>query len=261
MPLAGHEGAVETQTDETTQAAHEEARAESEGMVTGQPGNQTPGATPPITAGAAFTGAGTGKRPQLTKTEKDLAELDNIFTYHAPHGTQTMRYEHLRTMAKMFSRSILNNCPPSRERSLALTSVQQTVMWANAGIAINEPAPEVSVFAQDLKVDRIARACHEANRAYCQSLGDDSQAPWDDAPEWQKLSARLGVEAILRNPETTPEQSHIGWFQQKVADGWVYGAVKDPVAKTHPCLVPYTDLPAEQRMKDVLFGLVVRALA
>jgi hypothetical protein len=39
-------------------------------------------------------------------------------------------------------------------------------------------------------IDQVARVCHEANRAYCQTLGDNSQPAWDDAPEWQKDSAR-----------------------------------------------------------------------
>jgi hypothetical protein len=65
-------------------------------------------------------------------------DLDNIFTYHAPHGDQTTRYAILRNQAKAFAHDIERECPDSRERSLALTSLQQAVMWANAAIAINE---------------------------------------------------------------------------------------------------------------------------
>jgi hypothetical protein len=43
-------------------------------------------------------------------------------------------------------------------------------------------------------------------------------------------------------------------------EGWVYGETKDPVAKTHPCLVAYNDLPIEQQVKDHLFRAVVKAL-
>jgi hypothetical protein len=39
----------------------------------------------------------------------------------------------------------------------------------------------------------------------------------------------------------------------KIKEGWVYGFVKDPVSKTHPCIVPYEELPEEQQMKDHLF--------
>ena len=34
----------------------------------------------------------------------------------------------------------------------------------------------------------IAKACHEANKVYCESIGDDTQPSWENAPEWQKES-------------------------------------------------------------------------
>jgi hypothetical protein len=48
---------------------------------------------------------------------------------------------------------------------------------------------------------------------------------------------------------------------QKLAEGWKLGPVKNPEAKEHPCLVPFDDLPVEQKVKDYLFRGVVRALA
>jgi hypothetical protein len=110
----------------------------------------------------------------------------------------------------------------------------------------------------DMKTEAIARLCHEVNRAYCLSIGDDSQPRWENAPEWQKKSAIIGVEFHLNN-ETTPEQSHESWLKDKIADGWVYGEVKDPEKKTHPCMVPYDQLPVEQRTKDYLFKSIVDA--
>lgn len=107
----------------------------------------------------------------------------------------------------------------------------------------------------------IARVCHEANRAFCVSLGDESQPGWDDAPEWQQESARCGVYGILTGEITSPEDSHVSWSRQKLDDGWRYGEVKDPEAKTHPCLVPYDRLPHEQQTKDHIFHAIVRAMA
>lgn len=105
----------------------------------------------------------------------------------------------------------------------------------------------------------IAKVAHEVNRAYCTAIGDDSQPEWDVAPEWQRESAIAGVQAHL-DGALTPEESHESWSAVKLAEGWTYGEVKDPEAKTHPCLVPYSDLPLEQRVKDYLFGAVVRSL-
>lgn len=107
-----------------------------------------------------------------------------------------------------------------------------------------------------MRVEEIAELCHEVNRAYCLSIGDDSQPAWKDAPEWQKESAVNGVVFHMEN-ETTPEQSHENWMKEKAADGWIYGEVKDPEKKEHPCMVPYNELPAEQRTKDYLFKAIV----
>lgn len=71
--------------------------------------------------------------PRMSKEE-----IDNIFTYHAPVGNQPMRYEMLRAGAKILAERINEMCPDSREKSLAITNLQQTIMWANASIAINE---------------------------------------------------------------------------------------------------------------------------
>lgn len=107
--------------------------------------------------------------------------------------------------------------------------------------------------------EQIAKVCHEANRAYCQGIGDMSQPAWEDAPDWQKSSAINGVENA-RKPETKPSDSHEAWLAEKAANGWKYGPVKDPEKKEHPCFVPHADLPPEQKAKDVLFLAVARAL-
>lgn len=105
----------------------------------------------------------------------------------------------------------------------------------------------------------IAQVCHEVNRAYCQALGDNSQPAWEDAPQWQKDSALLGVQLHMGG-DHGPEASHESWMAQKLADGWKYGPVKDPEAKEHPCIVPFDQLPKEQQAKDFLFRAVVHAL-
>ena len=108
----------------------------------------------------------------------------------------------------------------------------------------------------------IAQLAHEVNRAYCASLGDTSQAAWADAPKWQQDSALAGVDMHTKNPDATPEQSHESWLEQKTAEGWAYGEVKDADKKLHPCFLPYAQLPVEQKAKDYLFrGVVHTALA
>ena len=109
-----------------------------------------------------------------------------------------------------------------------------------------------------MNLEQIAIICHEANRAYCATLGDFSQKKWEDAPEWQRESARMGVDLHLMG-DFGPEASHIAWMKNKLDDGWVYGVEKNEVMKTHPCLVPFADLPKEQQLKDFLFRAIVHA--
>lgn len=112
-----------------------------------------------------------------------------------------------------------------------------------------------------MEKEHIARVCHEANRAYCSAIGDDSQPAWEDAPEWQRNSAIKGVEFCLENPDAPPSANHDSWLAVKEAEGWKYGPVKDPEKKEHPCFVPYDQLPDEQKRKDAIFKNVVAALA
>lgn len=110
-----------------------------------------------------------------------------------------------------------------------------------------------------MKIKDVARIAHEVNRAYCTAIGDTSQPAWKDAPEWQKDSAISGVMHFMKDIHVTPQSMHENWMRDKVADGWVYGLYKDPVNKEHPCLVPYDELPLEQRVKDHLFLAVCNA--
>jgi len=65
-------------------------------------------------------------------------ELINIFSYHPPFGDQEVRYQIIRETAKTLAVHIERWCPRSREKSLAITKLQECVMMANAAIAIHE---------------------------------------------------------------------------------------------------------------------------
>ena len=112
-----------------------------------------------------------------------------------------------------------------------------------------------------MKIEDIAKICHDANASLCATQGDLSQSNWDDAPDWQKKSAINGVKFHLENPEATPENSHESWLKEKEADGWKFGEVKNPETKEHPCFVPYDQLPKNQQSKDYLFRGIVHALS
>lgn len=67
-----------------------------------------------------------------------LNRLELAFTYHPAKGDQGDRYDSLRALAKSYALFICDLTPPSREQSLALTALEEAVMWANAAIARHE---------------------------------------------------------------------------------------------------------------------------
>jgi hypothetical protein len=112
---------------------------------------------------------------------------------------------------------------------------------------------------ESIPVAQIAVICHEANRALCESFGDLSQRAWPLAEAWQRESAIKGVEFALSHPDAPASAQHDEWMRQKIADGWRYGVVKNVALREHPCMVPFKQLPYEQRVKDFLFRAIVKA--
>jgi len=74
----------------------------------------------------------------LTEADKTHAQIENNFTYHAPKHEQIEWYREIRDQGKILAQLVQARCPPSRERSLAFTKIEEAVMWANASIARNE---------------------------------------------------------------------------------------------------------------------------
>ena len=66
------------------------------------------------------------------------SELKKRFTYHAPKEGQPKMYQQIREKALEFSLLLNDLCPESREKSLAITHLEDAVMWANASIARND---------------------------------------------------------------------------------------------------------------------------
>lgn len=66
------------------------------------------------------------------------AQIENNFKYHAPKPGQAERYEQLRNKAKEFAILLNEICPNSREKSIAMTKIEDATMWANASIARSE---------------------------------------------------------------------------------------------------------------------------
>lgn len=116
---------------------------------------------------------------------------------------------------------------------------------------------------RQLTATQIARVVHEANRAL-QIEQNDPTIPvspsWDDLDDETRRSAIEGVTNILTGKVSSPEESHVEWMRFKQENGWTLGPVKDEGKKEHPLLVPYRELPVDQKLKDALFFAIVNAL-
>jgi hypothetical protein len=112
----------------------------------------------------------------------------------------------------------------------------------------------------DMQIENAAQAAHEVNRAYCREVMYDlSHLPWKYTPDNIRDSVRSGVRAIIERPNLSPAESHQRWIDYKTTKGWTYGTTKSFSRKTHPCMVPFSELPVQHQVKDTIFGAVVRA--
>jgi hypothetical protein len=115
----------------------------------------------------------------------------------------------------------------------------------------------------DTEILNIAIVCHEANRAYCRTLGDHSQPAWGVTPDWQQKSAIKGVQfhlaALAEGEKPSPSVAHDAWLADKKDKGWKHGPVKDADKREHPDFMPYEKLSPQAQRKDFLFAAVVAA--
>lgn len=66
----------------------------------------------------------------------------DAFDYQAPSNEQTERIVALRQSMKDLRDQLQNLIPESRERSMAITKLEEVSMWANKGVVFNGARPE-----------------------------------------------------------------------------------------------------------------------
>lgn len=116
---------------------------------------------------------------------------------------------------------------------------------------------DAMMFAGVSLVIMLAKICHEANKAYCQMIGDFSHQPWESCGAEMQMSVIDGVRFHLQDPDREVSTSHENWLKFKAANGWTYGEVKDAAKKEHPCFVPFEQLPETDKRKSYLFKSIV----
>jgi hypothetical protein len=110
-------------------------------------------------------------------------------------------------------------------------------------------------------INLIAATAHAANVAYCAAQGDFSHKSWESSPAELRDSVVDGVCFHIENADAGAQASHENWLKFKKEDGWTYGPIKSFEDKTHPCFMPFAELPIEQQAKDILFRNIVHSLA
>ena len=73
----------------------------------------------------------------MIKIKTPEEEIEKNFKYHEPKPGQVEKYNLLRNKFKELAYLVNDLCPNSRERALAMTKLEEAVMWANSSIARN----------------------------------------------------------------------------------------------------------------------------
>lgn len=74
--------------------------------------------------------------PKTTNGREQLHDrIDHDFKYHQPKEGQPELYVELRSRHRQLAHFIVDNVPPGRELSLALTKLEECMMHCNSGIA------------------------------------------------------------------------------------------------------------------------------
>ena len=72
----------------------------------------------------------------------------------------------------------------------------------------------------------------------------------DYIPEPMDLSSVDLPESLIQLSERIAENVHGVWAKARMDEGWTYGEKRDDIHKKHPCLVPYDELPEEEKEYD-----------
>ncbi len=100
----------------------------------------------------------------------------------------------------------------------------------------------------------IAKLVHHVNNHICALNGEQTMA-WEDLP----AHMRDGLITTINGNETA-RQAHESWMKNRLENGWKLGPVKSIEDKISPCLIPYDELPYEQRIKDTVRCAIIEFL-
>lgn len=101
------------------------------------------------------------------------------------------------------------------------------------------------------KIEQLAKLCSAFNHSF-----EMIDKVWEYLQPFQQVSSFKSVSFRLQNPTAPEYEQHKSWMQEKLATGWTLGPVRSNELKTHPNLVPYSELTEQQRAKDKVFKAI-----
>lgn len=109
--------------------------------------------------------------------------------------------------------------------------------------------------------NRVSQWVYEAGRVNDKLCGRPIQVePWEVREEPFRQQFIEAVRTFCSQEIIpTPDALHESWMKKYYEMGWTYGPVRDPIAKTHPDLVPFNQLDPKERDKDYVFSALLLA--
>lgn len=110
-------------------------------------------------------------------------------------------------------------------------------------------------YYNEKKVKEIARLIYEATRLEAdwsrRSVVPEKWEERDKKFRDQFINIIIKYSSLEKLP--TPTEAHQSWMSDYFKMGWKYGEKRDVVKKTHPDLLPFDELPRDERDKDAIF--------
>ena len=156
-------------------------------------------------------------------------DLENRFTYHRPTEAQQKIYPLIRDKAKELAYIIKDNVPNGREQALALTKLEEVVMWANAGVS-KEQEQQPTKKDEKTQVEKATTnlyAMFDTDKIKSYSSQDphfieefnDAMSSLIDRLEDNRMDTKFPVESLKRNEykdvfaKLFGNEYHIQWFR------------------------------------------------
>ena len=127
--------------------------------------------------------------------------------------------------------------------------------------AMADPAPETPRgHARDAQVIAIAAMAHHAVRKWRIWNDESPEPPFDALPQIDRRAALERARAASTLTNEPDSHEHAMWLADMAVNGWRAGPY-NPIAKSHPRIVPYSELPDWAQKEYRLYRAVVKALS